>query len=140
MNNVLKAKKEIMKKQDNAVYYILEKKLRNNNKDFFILLFLNIVLTISSIELIKKVNFDIITIPYVCMLLIFLLSGICLWLQFKTKKENDEYLFSQDFLGFIYHDHIDSIYNANLEKESLKFMKKEDADKIRWARQDDDYF
>ena len=78
MNNVLKAKKEIMKKQDNAVYYILEKKLRNNNKDFFILLFLNIVLTISSIELIKKVNFDIITIPYVCMLLIFLLSGICL--------------------------------------------------------------
>lgn len=140
MNNVLKAKKEIMKKQDNAVYYILEKKLRNNNKDFFILLFLNIVLTISSIELIKKVNFDIITIPYVCMLLIFLLSGICLWLQFKTKKENDEYIFSQDFLGFIYHDHIDSIYNANLEKESLKFMKKEDADKIRWARQDDDYF
>lgn len=140
MNNVLKAKKEIMKKQDNAVYYILEKKLRNNNKNFFILLFLNIVLTISSIELIKKVNFDIITIPYVCMLLIFLLSGICLWLQCKNKKENDEYLFSQDFLGFIYHDHIDSIYNANLEKEALKFMKKEDADKIRWARQDDDYF
>jgi hypothetical protein len=140
MNNVLKAKKEIMKKQDNAVYSIVEKKLRNNNKNFFILLFLNIVLTISSIELIKKVNFDIITIPYVCMLLIFLLSGICLWLQCKTKKENDEYLFSQDFLGFIYHDHIDSIYNANLEKEALKFMKKEDADKIRWARQDDDYF
>lgn len=140
MNNVLKAKKEIMKKQDNAVYYILEKKLRNNNKNFFILLFLNIVLTISSIELIKKVNFDIITIPYVCMLLIFLLSGICLWLQCKNKKENDEYLFSQDFLGFIYHDHINSIYNANLEKESLKFIKKEDADKIRWARRDDDYF
>lgn len=74
------------------------------------------------------------------MLLIFLLSGTCLWLQCKTKKKNDEYLFSQDFLGFIYHDHIDSIYNANLEKESLKFIKKEDADKIRWARRDDDYF
>lgn len=140
MNNILKAKKEIMKKQDYSIYSIVEKKLRKNNKNYFILLLLNIVLTISSIELIKKVNFDIITIPYVCMLLIFLLSGICLWLQFKTKKENDEYLFSQDFLGFIYHDHIDSIYNANLEKESLKFMKKEDADKIRWARQDDDYF
>lgn len=140
MNNILKAKKEIMKKQDYSVYSIVEKKLRKNNKNYFILLLLNIVLTISSIELIKKVNFEIITIPYVCMLLIFLLSGICLWLQFKTKKENDEYLFSQDFLGFIYHDHIDSIYNANLEKESLKFMKKEDADKIRWARQDDDYF
>ena len=27
MNNVLKAKKEIMKKQDNAVYYIVEKNL-----------------------------------------------------------------------------------------------------------------
>lgn len=140
MNNVLKAKKEIMKKQDNAVYYILEKKLRNNNKNFFILLFLNIVLTISSIELIKKVNFDIVTISYFYVLLIVLLSGTCLWLHFKSKKDNDEYLFSQDFLGFIYHDHIDSIYNANLEKESLKFMKKEDADKIRWARQDDDYF
>lgn len=140
MNNILKAKKEIMKKQDYSVYSIVEKKLRKNNKNYFILLLLNIVLTISSIELIKKVNFDVITIPYVCMLLIFLLSGTCLWLQFKTKKENDEYLFSQDFLGFIYHDHIDSIYNANLEKESLKFMKKEDADKIRWARQDDDYF
>ena len=140
MNNILKAKKEIMKKQDYSVYSIVEKKLRKNNKNYFILLLLNIVLTISSIELIKKVNFEMITIPYVCMLLIFLLSGICLWLQFKTKKENDEYLFSQDFLGFIYHDHIDSIYNANLEKESLKFMKKEDADKIRWARQDDDYF
>ena len=140
MNNVSKAKKEIMKKQDNVVYYIVEKKLRNNNRNFFILLLLNIVLTISSFGLIKKVNFDIITIPYVCMLLIFLLSGICLWLQFKTKKKNDEYLFSQDFLGFIYHDHINSIYNANLEKESLKFIKKEDADKIRWARRDDDYF
>lgn len=140
MNNILKAKKEIMKKQDYSVYSIVEKKLRKNNKNYFILLLLNIVLTISSIELIKKVNFDIITIPYVCMLLIFLLSGTSLWLQFKTKKENDEYLFSQDFLGFIYHDHIDSIYNANLEKESLKFMKKEDVDKIRWARQDDDYF
>lgn len=140
MNNILKAKKEIIKKQDNSVYSIVEKKLRKNNKNYFILLLLNIVLTISSIELIKKVNFDIITIPYVCMLLIFLLSGTCLWLQFKNKKENDEYIFSQDFLGFIYHDHIDSIYNANLEKESLKFMKKEDADKIRWARQDDDYF
>lgn len=140
MNNILKAKKEIMKKQDYSVYSIVEKKLRKNNKNYFILLLLNIVLTISSVELIKKVNFDIITIPYVCMLLIFLFSGICLWLQFKTKKENDEYLFSQDFLGFIYHDHIDSIYNANLEKESLKFIKKEDADKIRWARRDDDYF
>lgn len=140
MNNILKAKKEIMKKQDYSVYSIVEKKLRKNNKNYLILLLLNIVLTISSIELIKKVNFDIITVPYVCMLLIFLLSGTCLWLQFKTKKENDEYLFSQDFLGFIYHDHINSIYNANLEKESLKFMKKEDADKIRWARQDDDYF
>ena len=140
MNNILKAKKEIMKKQDYSVYSIVEKKLRKNNKNYFILLLLNIVLTISSVELIKKVNFDIITIPYVCMLLIFLFSGICLWLQFKTKKENDEYLFSQDFLGFIYHDHIDSIYNANLEKESLKFIEKEDADKIRWARRDDDYF
>lgn len=140
MNNVLKAKKEIMKKQDNVVYYIVEKKLRNNNRNFFILLLLNIVLTISSFGLIKKVNFDITTFSYIYMLLIFLLSGTCLWFQCKTKKKNDEYLFSQDFLGFIYHDHIKSIYNANLEKESLKFIKKEDADKIRWARRDDDYF
>ena len=140
MNNILKAKKEIMKKQDYSVYSIVEKKLRNNNRNFFILLLLNIVLTISSFGLIKKVNFDITTVSYIYMLLIFLLSGTCLWFQCKTKKKNDEYLFSQDFLGFIYHDHIDSIYNANLEKEALKFMKKEDADKIRWARQDDDYF
>lgn len=140
MNNILKAKKEIMKKQDYSVYSIVEKKLRNNNRNFFILLLLNIVLTISSFGLIKKVNFDITTFSYIYMLLIFLLSGTCLWFQCKTKKKNDEYLFSQDFLGFIYYDHINSIYNANLEKESIKFIKKEDADKIRWARRDNDYF
>lgn len=74
------------------------------------------------------------------MLLIISLSFSCLWLQLKTKKENDEYLFSKQFLGFICYDHIDSIYSADLERESLKFMSKEDADRIRWERRDDDYF
>lgn len=46
MNNVLKAKKDIMKKQDNLIYYIVDKKLRSNKNIFIISLFLNMVLTI----------------------------------------------------------------------------------------------